>query len=246
MADTPKTPAVSNITGLRGKPRPVPLMQEAMSESELHDEAMRYAMTASQQLRKEKDEWREKAESVTAEYVAFRQDAAQEILTAQHEYDTKSSMMRTKIELLDKQLQDMTRRYEIQITDLQRKLDHFERATAELSTKCDDMEKFYVHELRTIRDTTNHMVIGQIGGINNATSALNDTAKHLGEGLVKQVENSANNMSSFIDDIRKRRAAGEYLPNPDRLHEKMQPLAPEAEEALAELVKNLKAKEPDV
>jgi hypothetical protein len=108
------------------------------------------------------------------------------------------------------------------------------------------MEKFYVHELRTIRDTTNHMVIGQIGGINNATNALNETAKHLGEGLVKQVENSANNMSTFIDDIRKRRAAGEYLPNPDRLQEKLQPLAPEAEEALAELVKTFKAKEPDV
>jgi hypothetical protein len=220
-------------------------MQEAMSESELHDEAMRYAMAASHQLRKEKDEWQEKAETVTAEYIAFKQDAAQEILTAQHEYDTKSSMMRTKIELLDKQLQDMTHRYEIQISDLQRKLDHFERATAELSTKCDDMEKFYIHELRTIRDTTNHMIVGQISSINNATNALNEASKHLGEGLVKQVENSANNMSTFIDDIRKRRAAGEYLPNADRLQEKLQPLAPDAEEALADLVKTFKAKSDD-
>lgn len=232
---------VGNVLGLRG-PRPVPLMTEPMSPDEMHDEAMRYAMTASQQVRREAAEWREKAESVTAEYVAFKADAVQEALIAKHEYDTKSAMMRAKIDALDAQLQDMARKTSDEIKELKRKLDHYEHATAELSTKCDDMDKFYVHELRAIRDATNHMQIGLIAGINNVTTAVTDTVRHSAEGVLKQVENSANNMGAFIDDLRKRRAAGEYIPRQDRMKEPLPALAPDAEEALAKLVQQIKAK----
>ena len=212
--------------GLRSKTAPMP---PAITDEELHDEAVIQAISGTRQMRKELAEWKHKAEQTIADFSAFRHDTAQELLTQKHEYESKAAMLRAKIEAQDGMLKE-----------LGHKLEHYERLAFELSTKCDDVEKFYLQELRTIRDAANHMVLGMVSNINNATVGLNEAAKHSGEGLVKQVENSANNMASFIDDLRNKRDAGEYRPKPRPKEQPAQPaLSIEDEERLSKLSQHL-------
>jgi predicted nucleic acid-binding Zn-ribbon protein len=202
-----------------------------MNPDQQLDESISYAIAATNQLRDELSATKAKLVEVTNAFADYKADVTSEMTAQQQEHNSKSSMLRASLDAREKQLDDTGR-----------KLEHYVGVAFELATKFDDFEKFYMHELRTIRDQANHLAIALISGINNTTSALNDAAKHSSEGMVRQVENSANNMAAFIDDIKRKRDAGEYRPRPDRMQEKLQPLAPEAEEALADLVKTFKAK----
>jgi predicted RNase H-like nuclease (RuvC/YqgF family) len=206
-------------------------MAPAITDEELHDEAVVHALTGTRQLRKDLAETKHNFERVTAEYAAFKQDATEELRVQKHEYESKLVQLRAKIEAVDSQLKEAGR-----------KLEHFERLSFELGTKCDDIEKFYLHELRNIRDAANHVMLSLISNINNVTVGLNDAAKHSGDGLVKQVENSANNMGTFIDDLRAKRDAGEYRQRPNPMQDSPAPLTQDAEESLAKLVQQIKAK----
>lgn len=220
---------VMRALGLRNKVAPMAV--PTITDEELHDEAVVHALTGTRQLRKDLSEAKHNEQRVTAEYAAFKADAVEEIRVQKHEYESKLNMLRAKIEAQDSLLKDTGR-----------KMEHFERLSFELGTKCDDIEKFYLHELRNIRDAANHAMLSLISSINNVSIGLNDAAKHSGEGLVKQVENSANNMSSFIDDLRAKKDAGEYRPRPNPLQEQSVPLTQDAEESLAKLVQQIKAK----
>jgi hypothetical protein len=203
-----------------------------MDESQQLDESIKYAIAATNQLRDELSATKAKLVETTNAFADYKADITNELMTQKQEYDSKSSMLRATLDAREKQLDDTGR-----------KLEHYVGVAFELATKFDDFEKFYMHELRTIRDSANHVAVGLLGGINNATASLTDAAKHSAEGMVKQVENSANNMAAFIDDIKRKRDAGEYRPKPNPMKEdKLKPLAPEAEEALADLVKTFKPK----
>jgi len=214
--------------GLRSKVTTTPIAP--ITDEELHDEAVVHALTGTRQLRKDLSEWKHKAEHTAAEFSAFKQDAAQEIMTLKHEYESKAAMLRAKIEAQDGMLKETGR-----------KLEHYERLSYELGTKCEDIEKFYLNELRSIRDAATHTMMSQLSGVNNATIALNEATKHSGEGLLKQVDNSATNMIVFLDDLKKRRSTGEYRPKPTPPVEQ-KPMTPDDEEALGKLVEQFKAR----
>jgi hypothetical protein len=229
MTDVPPK-TLGNVLGLKGKPKPT--FPVVMDESQQLDESIKYAIAATNQLRDELSATKAKLVETTNAFADYKADVTSELMATKQEHDSKSSMLRASLDAREKQLDDTGR-----------KLEHYVGVAFELATKFDDFEKFYMHELRTIRDQANHVAVGLISGINNATSALNDVAKHSSDGIVKQVENSANNMAAFIDDIKRKRDAGEYRPKPNPMKEdKLKPLAPEAEEALADLVKTFKAK----
>lgn len=236
MTDKGDTKGNAVLRALSLRPKVQPIMPANLTEEQMHDEAVKYAITASNQLRAEREHFRQQAEQTNAEYAEYKQDAVEELRVQKHEYESKLNMLRATLDARERQLEDTGR-----------KLEHYHSVAHELATKFDDFEKFYMHELRVIRDTANHMAVGLVTGINNATAALTDAAKHSADGLVKQVENSATNMAAFIDDIRAKREAGEYRPKTHPMQEeKLKPLAPDAEEALADLVQKIKAKPTDV
>jgi ABC-type transporter Mla subunit MlaD len=231
MTDVPPNKTtLSNVLGLKSKPKPT--FPVVMDESQQLDESIKYAIAATNQLRDELSATKAKLVETTNAFADYKADVTSEMTAQQQEHNSKSSMLRATLDAREKQLDDTGR-----------KLEHYVGVAFELATKFDDFERFYLHELRTIRDAANHVALGLVTGINNSTSALIEAAKHSAEGIVKQVENSANNMAAFVDDIKKRREAGEYRPKPNPMKEdKLKPLAPEAEEALADLVKTFKAK----
>jgi hypothetical protein len=229
MTDTPAK-TLSNVLGLKGKPKPgFPLV---MNPDQQLDESISYAIAATNQLRDELSATKAKLVEVTNAFADYKADITNELMTQKQEHDSKSSMLRASLDAREKQLDDTGR-----------KLEHYVGVAFELATKFDDFERFYMHELRTIRDAANHVAVGLLGGINNATASLTDAAKHSADGIVKQVENSASNMVAFIDDIKRKRDAGEYRPKPNPMKDdKLKPLAPDAEEALAKLVQQIKTR----
>ena len=230
MTDVPPKTTLSNVLGLKSKPKPgFPLV---MNPDQQLDESISYAIAATNQLRDELSTTKAKLVEVTNAFADYKADVTNELMAQKQEHDSKSSMLRASLDAREKQLDDTGR-----------KLEHYVGVAFELATKFDDFERFYMHELRTIRDAANHVAVGLLGGINNATASLTDAAKHSADGIVKQVENSANNMVAFIDDIKRKRDAGEYRPKPNPMKDdKLKPLAPEAEEALAKLVQQIKTR----
>jgi hypothetical protein len=231
MTDVPPKATLSNVLGLKGKPKATfPLV---MNPDQQLDESISYAIAATNQLRDELSATKAKLVEVTNAFADYRADITNELMASKQEHDSKSAMLRATLDAREKQLDETGK-----------KLQHYVGVAFELATKFDDFERFYLHELRTIRDQANHLAVGLISGINNATNALNDVAKHSADGINKQVENSANNMAGFIDDIKKRREAGEYRPKPHPMDDdgRLQPLAPDAEQALADLVAKIKAR----
>ena len=233
MTDVPPKTTLSNVLGLKSKPKPgFPLV---MNPDQQLDESISYAIAATNQLRDELSATKAKLVEVTNAFADYKSDVTNELMVQKQEHDSKSSMLRASLDAREKQLDDTGR-----------KLEHYVGVAFELATKFDDFERFYMHELRTIRDSANHVAVGMLSGINNATASLTDAAKHSADGIVKQVENSANNMIAFIDDIRRKREAGDYRPKSNQMNDdKLKPLAPDAEEALAELVAKIKARPHD-
>lgn len=246
--ETTKGNAALRVLGLK-KSVPPPVAELITNESEQYKAAIKYAIGVDEQLRASLSEWRQKAEETATEYAAFKADVVEDIRVEKHEHDSKVVMLKAKIDALDAQLKDTVSMYEGQLKDTRRELNHYSDLSRELSTKCEDLEKMYLHQLRAIRDAAHHMAVGIVKNMNDTTNTINtsmnnatDAAQHCVNGLVNQVESSAKDMAVFIDDIKKRRNVGEYEPRANPLAEKLQPLAPDAEEALARLVQTYKAR----
>jgi hypothetical protein len=223
--------SISKVLGLRNSnTKTATATLNALTDDDLHDEAVVHALTGTRQLRKDLGEWKHKAENLAAELAATKHDTATELLTSKHEYDAKLTMLRAENAAVRKQLGETGAR-----------LEHFERLAFELNTKCEDIEQFYLNELRTLDDAGSHMALSVVSGINNASVALNEAARHSADGLLKQFKNSAQNMKSFLEDLKRRRDVGEYRPRPRPIPREADKRLPEEVEAeLSSLVAKLK------
>jgi chromosome segregation ATPase len=228
MSDTQQNTqrTLGNVLGLKGKSKPMP-MPGVMTEAELHDESIVYALAGTRQLRDKVAETTAELSRISQEYATFKSDAAAELITQKQEYEAKLANLRA----------DNAARVR-QIEELGAKLEHFQRWCFQLETKCEDFVKFFKNVVATIHDTCQHSAVSMMANVNNTTAALQDAAKHINETMTKQIKTSAEDMYSFLDDIERKRDHAEYRPKEDRKAAPPQPSPPVMdEEALQKLAK---------
>jgi septal ring factor EnvC (AmiA/AmiB activator) len=234
MTDVPPAAksTLSNVLGInKNKARPTP-MPNLMNEEQLHEESIRYAIAATNQLRDDLSTTRAKLVEVTDEYAHFKSDAANELMTERHEFNSKLAQARADNEALRRQL-----------TETGEKLERFMRRSYELKTQCDNYERFFGNALNTLYDAGQHVALSMTSAVNNATASLNDAARHVAEGLTKQIKHQVDDARAFLAEIKEQAVDGEY--NPAKEAYKPSPMTSrtpeEVEEALAKLGKTFGA-----
>jgi DNA repair exonuclease SbcCD ATPase subunit len=198
MSDTKAT--IGSVLGMK-KAKPTSAFPVVMDESQQLDESIKYAIAATNQLREELSSTKAKLVEVTNAFADYKADASSELMTQKQEYDSKLANTRADNDALRRQ-----------ITELGAKLEHYERMTFTLETKCEDFEKYFANTLGSIYDAGQHVAVSMVSTINNNTTALSDAARHVADGLTKHIQHQVEDARAFLADIKAKAGQAEYRP----------------------------------
>jgi polyhydroxyalkanoate synthesis regulator phasin len=199
MTDTKST--IGTVLGMKKTNKPTSSFPVVMDESQQLDESIKYAIAATNQLREELSATKAKLVEVTNAYANYKTDATNELMTQKHEYDSKLANTRADNDALRRQ-----------IAELGAKLEHYERMTFTLETKCEDFEKYFANSLGSIYDAGQHVAVSMVSTINNNTTSLSDAARHVADGLTKHIQHQVEDARAFLADIKAKAGQAEYRP----------------------------------
>jgi predicted RNase H-like nuclease (RuvC/YqgF family) len=233
MSDTKAT--IGSVLGMK-KAKPTSAFPVVMDESQQLDESIKYAIAATNQLREELSSTKAKLVEVTNTFADYKADASSELMTQKQEYDSKLANTRADNDALRRQ-----------ITELGAKLEHYERMTFMLETKCEDFEKYFANSLGSIYDAGQHVAVSMVSTINNNTTALSDAARHAADGLTKHIQHQVDDARAFLADIKAKAGQAEYRPVTAAYKPKVasNKLSEEAERELANWISRRSVAETD-
>jgi hypothetical protein len=229
--------SIGTVLGLnKSKPPKAPgPMPQLMTEEQQHKEAIIYALSATDKLREERDLALNRVQQLASELAAVRTDSARELMAQKTEYDGNIAIARADNTALRRQLGETGE-----------KLEKFERWCYQIQTKCEDLQKYFSDQLAVLEDAKTHVALGIATAtnnaattINNAMTALHDSAQHATEGLGKQITHVVTDSRAFLTDLKQKAIDTPYRPEPkpaappQRPRESVEQLSAKAEAELS-------------
>jgi hypothetical protein len=247
MTDTSTKTTISNVLGLKGKPKAPGPMPQLHTEQEQRKQAIIYALEATDKLEEQRDLALNRVHQLSEELaivktetarelMTLKSDTTKELMTQKQEYDSKLANTRADNDALRRQL-----------TELGLKLEHYHGMTFTLVTQCENIEKHFANALTGIYDAGQHVAISMVSAINNHTVGLNDAARHAADGLTKQIQHQVDDARAFLADLKTKASHGEYRPVASSYKSKLEDskLPEEAEKELAEWISRRRTMETE-
>jgi hypothetical protein len=201
---------LSNVLGIKNKPRPPGPMPQLMTEQEQHNAAIVYALSATEKLREERDLALNQVQQLSGELAAVKAETARELIAQKAEYDGNIANARARNNALERQLNETGEKKE-----------KYERWCFQIETKCEDLQKYFNDQLNVIEDAKNHVALGVAAATNHAStvvstamSQLHDAGQHATEGLGKQVAHILADSRAFLADLQQKAVDTPYRPEP--------------------------------